>query len=261
MLNTNSRNNKLVLQALHKESPNMSYQASKVKLAMAATWDSMFQKWERAPGKEYREDWIASNSNKLINLCRASATGLVPNATKRAKWVKNIFFEGDEEEEEDGEIEDEAEGDVEPLGNPVGIVPAVGCMECNAVLTAFTDPDDKGFCKDCKPAAKSIEETAEFIYGYSHERCKAFKQQIFKNGKRASPMYAEIFVGNDTQYVQAKFPESDPITITDITLDGFKEMQKVKTTTNTGLISSEDVEGGTVKLSRSSTGAAYPKSK
>ena len=97
MLNTNSRNNKLVLQALHKESPNMSYQASKVKLAMAATWDSMFQKWERAPGKEFREDWIASNSNKFINLCRACATGLLPNSTKRAKWVKNIFFEGDEE--------------------------------------------------------------------------------------------------------------------------------------------------------------------
>ena len=65
-------------------------------------------------------------------------------------------------------------------------------------------------------------------------------------------MYAEIFVGNDTQYVQAKFPESDPITITDITLDEFKEMQKVKTATNKGFISSEDIEGGTVKLSRSS---------
>ena len=269
MLNTNSRNNKLVLQALHKESPNMSYQASKVKLAMAATWDSMFQKWERAPGKEYREDWIASNSNKLINLCMACATGLACRAcatglSKRAQWVENIFFGEDEEDEEHGELEkifNETEGKVEPLGNPVGIVPAVGCMECNAVLTAFTDPDDKGFCKDCKPAAKSIEETAEFIYGYSHERRKAFKQQIFKNGKRASPMYAEIFVGNDTQYVQAKFPESDPITITDITLDEFKEMQKVKTATNKGLISSEDIEGGTVKLSRSSAGAAYPKSK
>ena len=267
MLNTNSRNNKGVLQGLHKESPNMSYQANKVKLAMAATWDSMYEKWERKPGKEFREDWIASNSNKLINLCMACATGLACRACAtglrrgqgsigdHTQWVDNIFFGEDEEEEEDGEIErifNEAGTEVEPLGNPVGIVPAVGCMECNAVLTALSDPDNKGFCKDCQPAAKSIEETAEFIYGYSHERCKAFKQQIFKNGKRASPMYAEIFVGNDTQYVQAKFPESDPITITDITLDEFKEMQKVKTATNKGLISSEDIEGGTVKLSRSS---------
>ena len=267
MLNTNSRNNKGVLQVLHKESPNMSYQASKVKHAMAATWDSMYEKWERAPGKEFREDWIESNSNKLINLCRACAKGLTATPTVRAQWVKNIFFGEDEEDEEHGELEkisNAAEGKVEPLGNPVGIVPAVGCMECNAVLTALNDPDNKGYCKNCQAEGITtigIEETGEFIYGYSHERRKAFKQQFFKNGKRASPMYAEIFVGNDTQYVQAKFPESDPITITDITLDEFKEMQKVKTATNKGLISSEDIEGGTVKLSRSSAGAAYPKSK
>ena len=89
----------------------MSYQGSKVKKTLGSTWDSMYEKWDRAPGKEFREDWIESNSKKLVNMCRVSATGLTPNESKRAQWVKDMFFENESEEEEVPE----------PLGNPVAL--------------------------------------------------------------------------------------------------------------------------------------------
>jgi len=106
-----------MLRDLQKESPNMNYQVSKVKIAIAKTWDAKYADWENKPVEKYKDDWITSNITRFICLIRVCAKGLAEKADKRKDWVSEIFGEGVV-----GESQEEG---VEPLGNPCGISAAV----------------------------------------------------------------------------------------------------------------------------------------
>ena len=130
-----------MLRDLQKESPNMNYQVSKVKIAIAKTWDAKYDDWENKPNEKYKDDWITSNITRFICLIRVCAKGLAEKADKRKDWVSEIFGEGVV-----GESQEEG---VEPLGNPCGISAAVGCEGCGFILTIFNDPDHCGYCNVC----------------------------------------------------------------------------------------------------------------
>ena len=247
-----------MLRDMHAESPNMNYQATKIKKGVGQTWDAKYQDWEHKPGAEHRDDWIASNTKRLVNMARACAAGLAQNMSRRPKWVKDIFS--------DGEARAPEEEGHEPLGNPVGISAAEGCGNCNEVLTSLNDPDKSGYCKDCAQIAKELDpceeaiaeiqgkgpdnspEQEEHIYGYSREKRQAFKSLVHK-GKVVSTMYTPVFKGDDKEFAQAKFPGSDPVSITDLTLDEFKAMQDLDPFKGTIFLG--NVGGKWLKLMRS----------
>ena len=271
---TRSRQNKSLLRDMKAESPNMNYQRSKVKSALSDTWDAKYEEWTHKPGPEFRDDWIDSNTKRLINMVRHCAKALTEKKAKRQHWVRDIFFEG---------VADESEELPEPLGNPCGISAAVGCASCHEVLTPLNDPNNSGYCKTCAPAPDSqvgemldVEPSSpstpaisgqqipeqppapeHYIFGYSHERRQAFKTRLDKDGKALDTTYAKVFKGDDPQYVQAKFPESEPVAIPDLTLEEFKEIHALDPQKNTlfqGLVG-----GKSLKLLRSCHEMVYLK--
>ena len=264
-----------MLRDLQKESPNMNYQVSKVKIAIAKTWDAKYADWENKPVEKYKDDWITSNITRFICLIRVCAKGLAEKADKRKDWVSEIFGEGVV-----GESQEEG---VEPLGNPCGISAAVGCEGCGFILTIFNDPDHCGYCNVClckelekrdsevdNPTfgvAPSAAETdvrpttplaprteSEFIYGYSQEKRQAFKTRLVK-GKGMDTIYTKVFKGDDEEFVQAKFPGCEAIAITDLTLAEFKDIQELDPLKNT--IFHGSVDGKYLKLIRLGNHMAY----
>jgi len=233
----------------------MGYQTQKINKATARVWERNYETWSPAPAESHRDEWISSIQKRLLYSIRDMACRMSASSNKQPpQWIKDMFDLATSVA--DGAADDEsaaasASGHCALAKVPAEMDPPC-CPNCGTGLTDKTDPNNRGQCDLCDQKVDSPK--IEFILGYSYEFHKAYKTKVDKKGKAGLTTYTTVFcVANaeDHDFVQAKFPDCEPVPISDLTVAEFKEIHKVDKLLAKGSVFTRDIDGETIKLVRS----------